>query len=169
MSQFGPNLRRLMAREGLSIDRVTELTGLDHRTIKSILNRATKPHARTLHRLAQGLGVSTDELFHPPSLLAHPAFDRQTNPAVQSVVRSQPELFHDWTPADFDELYSRVGTGGELSESGTLAAAQQMNARREILTKVQEILESSEAPLLTGFIDLLYEKMSVAGSDVCAP
>jgi transcriptional regulator with XRE-family HTH domain len=163
MCQFGANLRRLMAREGLSIDQVTELTGLDHRTIKSILNRASKPHARTLHRLAQGLGVSADELFQPPSLLAHHAFDRQTNPAVQSVVRSHPELFHDWTPADFDELYSRVGTGGELNEAGTVAAAGRMNSRREILTKVQELLESSEAALLTGLIDLLYEKMTVGG------
>ncbi len=70
MSDHAANLRRLMARSGLTLQDVAERTGLHERTLKGILAGTNKPHARTLHRLAEGLGVNADELFQDPSLLA---------------------------------------------------------------------------------------------------
>ena len=93
MPDFATNLRRLMAREGITLEEVARRSALDQRTIKAILaGTKTKPHARTLHQLASGLGVSADELFQNPSSLAHRVFDRQTNPVVDELVQSQPDL-----------------------------------------------------------------------------
>ena len=158
MSDIGTNLRRLMARFGLTVSQVTEKTGLDRRTIKSMLSETNRPQARTLYRLAQGLGVSADELFQEPSLLTHSVFDRETNPVVQRVIATHPQLFRGWTEADFDELYSRFGTGGEMSIPGTIESAKSMNTKREVLKKVAVLLEGSESFLLSGFVDLLYER-----------
>lgn len=161
MFDFASNVRRLMARCDLTLQQVVEATGLSERTIKAILNGKNKPHARTLHRLATGLGVSSDELFQNPSLLAHRLFDRQTNPIVQDMVNCHPELFEDWTQADFEELYSRFGTGGALSAPGATEVVQAMNQNREIHRKVALLLETGEAELLTGFVDLLHQKITV--------
>lgn len=136
-----------------------EATGLSERTVKAMLGGKSKPHARTLHRLAAGLGVLTDEFFQNPSLLAHRLFDRSTNPVVQEVVSGCPELFEGWTEADFDELYSRFGTGGALTAAGTTAVVVAMNRKREIHQKVALLLESGQADLLGGFVDLLYQQI----------
>jgi transcriptional regulator with XRE-family HTH domain len=54
-----------MARLNLTMDQVIDSTGLSERTVKELLRGRSKPHARTLHRLAAGLGVSADEFFWP--------------------------------------------------------------------------------------------------------
>ena len=56
MLPYAVNLRRLMARNGMTLSQLVDATGLHERTIKSILNGTSKPHCRTLHRLAAGLG-----------------------------------------------------------------------------------------------------------------
>src|SRR5882672_7262725 len=53
----GGNVRRLMARFGMTLTDVVAATGLDERTLRSILRGTTQPHAKTLHKLAHGLGV----------------------------------------------------------------------------------------------------------------
>src|SRR3954453_16022140 len=107
------NLRRIMARDGLTFEDVVAATSLDERTLRSLARGVTHPHARTLHKLAQGLGVSIDELFQPVARTAPRQFDRATNSLVDSCVIQHPKLFRDWSQADFDELYSRFGTGGQ--------------------------------------------------------
>ncbi|MCI0680528.1 MAG: helix-turn-helix domain-containing protein [Gemmataceae bacterium] len=168
MADFGANLKRLMARFGLTIDEVVQQTGLDERTVKGILGGSIRrPHARTLHRLAVGLGVPADELFQNPALLAHRllghrSFDRQTNPVVDEVTASRPELFEGWTADDFDELYSHFGAGGELTEEGALRTVEAMNRRRDLHRKVAVVLESHEASLLEQMIDVLYRRIVIA-------
>jgi transcriptional regulator with XRE-family HTH domain len=152
------NLRRLMARHGLTYVEVVEATGLDERTIRGIVRGANHPHARTLHKLAQGLGVEIDELFRPLAGSAARQFDRATNTLVEAVVARHPELFANWSEANFDELYSRFGAGGQLSEAGVAAAAQAMNARRDLWRQIGVVLESGEARLLTEFVELLYRR-----------
>jgi transcriptional regulator with XRE-family HTH domain len=159
MLSFAANVRRLMARSGMTLAELVECSGLHERTIKAILAGKTRPHARTLHRLATGLGVPTDELFQNPSVLAHRLFDRRTNPVVQGVIDTRPELFEGWTASDFDELYSRFGTGGALTANGAAEAVFAMNEKRTVHQKVALLLESSEASLLMGLVDLLYEKV----------
>ncbi len=158
---FATNLRRLMARQGLSVLQVVERTGLDERTIKTILSGAnSRPHARTLFQLAQGLGVESDELFQTPGALSHRAFDRQTNPLVDQVVAAEPALFAEWSTADFDELYSRFGHGGALTTEGTRAVVEQMNQQRDVHRKVALLLQTSQADVLQGLVNVLYKKIA---------
>jgi transcriptional regulator with XRE-family HTH domain len=158
----GANVRRLMARLGLTQADVVAATGLDERTVRSLMRGDSQPHARTLHKFAAGLGVEVDELFRDDfSLDSHSAaaaFDRATNPAVAACVERHPELFAHWSAAEFDELFSRVAVGGELTEAGALAAAEAMNERRELWEQVSLLLETSEAELLREFIAMLYRR-----------
>jgi len=63
LSVYAVNLRRLMAQAGLTLAEVVSATGACERVIKGILSGRTKPHARTLNRMAAGLGVSPDEFL----------------------------------------------------------------------------------------------------------
>jgi len=149
-----------MARRGLTLEQVVECSGLDERTVKAIARGITTPHARTLHKLAAGLGVSTDELFQDPSLLAYRSFDHETNPMVEQVVSDNPELFAGWTQRDFDELYSRFGDGGAVTTQGAITMVEAMNRKREVHNKVALVLESSEGDLLADFVELLYQRVA---------
>ncbi len=159
LHRAGENLGRLMAELTLTVDQVAERSGLDRRTVRGILDGTNRPQLRTIGRLAKGLEVPTDEFFLDPAQLLYRRFDRDTNPVVEEVVESHPQVFADWTTADFDELHSRFGTGGPLTAEGALAAARQMNANRELHEKLSVLLESSQAEVIAGIVELLYEKV----------
>jgi transcriptional regulator with XRE-family HTH domain len=164
------NLRRIMARDDLTYDQVVTATGLDERTLRTLARGASHPHARTLHKLAQGLGVSIDELFRPAGRAGPWKFDRATNSLIESCVAGHAELFSNWSESDFDELYSRFGIGGQLTEEGVLAAAHATNAKHNLWRQVSIILESSEAELLSQFVNILYGRVtSTASSSDAGP
>lgn len=156
------NLRRLMAKGGLTFDDVVAASQLDERTLRSVARGNRIPHARTLHKLATGLGVTVEELFQPAGRSSSRHFDRVTNSLVESVVAQHAGKFANWSDADFDELYSRFGTGGQLTEAGVLAAAEAMNAKRDVLRQASVILESSEAELLAEFIQMLFRRATTS-------
>jgi len=153
---YAANLRRLMARDALTLAELVRRSGLDHRTLKGILAGRHRPQPRTLHRLAASFNVPVEELFQDAALLRHRLFDRRTNSVVEEVVADNPQLFHGWTLDEFDELYSRFGIGGTLTEQGTVNTAQAMNRRRELLQKVTLLLETNESELLETMIEALY-------------
>ena len=167
-ASLASNLRRLMAREGLTFDDVVSASGLDERTLRAIARGTSNPHARTLHKLATGLGVPVDELFRPAARIAPRQFDRATNWLIESVVSSHAQLFRDWSPAEFDELYSRFGTGGQLTEAGIVAAAEAANAKRDLWRQISVILESGDAELLSEFVTLLYQRATTHATGDCA-
>jgi transcriptional regulator with XRE-family HTH domain len=154
------NLRHHMAREGLTFEDIVTATELDERTVRGLVRGNKNPHARTLHKLARGLGLEMSELFRTPACHASRQLDRAANLLVQSFVAEHPRIFERWSPADFDELYSRFGTGGPLTEAGIATAAQAMNAKRDVQRQVNIILESGEAELLSEFVDMLYRRIT---------
>jgi transcriptional regulator with XRE-family HTH domain len=154
------NLRRIMARDDLTFDQVVAATELDERTLRSLARGATHPHARTLHKLARGLGIDVDELFLPIGLATPRRFDQATNSLVKGCVADHAEIFRSWSEADFDELYSRFATGGQLTEEGILAAAEATNAKRDLWRQVSIILERGEAELLSQFVNVLYGRVT---------
>jgi len=160
------NLRRLMARDNMTIHSVARAAGLDARTVKAVLHQRQRPHARTLHKLARGMGVCTDEFFHPVADAADGVspgrqnVDRTTNPHVHGLLAQQPERFANWTAGEVDELFSRVGVGGELNEQGAQAAAAAIEDRRDVLEKAALVLETAEAELLTTMIEMLYRRVT---------
>lgn len=157
-SRTGENLQRLMAAQGLSIEDVCARSGLDRRTVQAILNGSQRAHARTLNRLAKGLGVAADELFLDPSRLVWRHFDRLTNPMVQEAIEAHPELFGDWSEADFAELASRVAAGGPLTLEGAVQAAQHINRKRDLVEKLVLLLETSGADVVAEFIGMMYRR-----------
>ncbi len=160
MTHFAHNLRRIMARLNLTVRQVARRTGLDDRTIKGVLSGANaKPHARTLHQLATGLGVGTDEFFQSPVMLARRRFDRQTNPMVDEAVKQRPDLFVEWEPPDFDELYSQMGTGGALTVEGAVRAAEAINRKRDLHDKLSLLLETEQAEVVAGILEVLYQRV----------
>jgi transcriptional regulator with XRE-family HTH domain len=158
---YARNLRRLMARQGLTLRELAEKTQLNLRTLKALVRGRSSPHGRTLQRLATGLDVAVDELFQDPSLLIHQLFDRATNPIVDEVVQEQKELFHGWSEAEFADLYSRFGHGGSLTREGAFAAAHAINRRRAVQSQVALLLETNEAELLVALVNLLYRRALV--------
>lgn len=162
MTGLATNLRRLLARRGLTIEELASAADVDARTIRGVLlGRNARPHARTLTRLAAGLGVDCDELFRNLELEAQRQFDRRSNPIVDEVIEEEPRLFEDWSAAELDELYSHFGEGGSLTKEGTLAAAAAINRKREVQQKIALLLESGEADVLMGIVELLYQRIKV--------
>ena len=157
----GDNLRRLMAAHGWTANHVATATGVDRRTIKAILDGRHKSHPRTIKRLAEGLAVGVDEFFVAPSQLLYRQFDRATNPAVDELLARQPALFTGWTSADFEELHSRVGTGGPLTIEGVCRAATEMNLNREAHEQLAVLLETGQAKVVRGILSLLYSQVVV--------
>ncbi len=161
MNPYAHNIRRLMARNGMTLRDLVQAAGLHERTVKAAMNGAGKPHARTLHRLAIGLGVSADELFQHPAAARASRFNQQTNPAVSALVAHDPQRFSEWTETDFEELYSHFGTGGALTTEGAEKVVAAIDQKRAVHRKVALLLESNQAELLVGFVDLLYQKIVV--------
>ncbi|HOM17558.1 MAG TPA: helix-turn-helix transcriptional regulator [Thermoguttaceae bacterium] len=159
------NLRRLMAQQGTSAAELGRRTGLDRRTIRGLLAGCKRPHWRTLHRLADGLGVSADQLFLPPAQWHYQRLDRQSNPAVAELIAERPELFQGWSEGDFDELFSRVGAGGPLTRYGALRAVEQMNRNRRTHEQLALLLETSYAELVRRVIEGLYSAVAEVPHD----
>ncbi|MCS7305013.1 MAG: helix-turn-helix domain-containing protein [Thermoguttaceae bacterium] len=149
------NLQRLMVKRGFSAAELSKRSGVDRRTIRALLAGNTRPHWQTVHRLAGGLGVSTDELFLKPAQLVYRHLDRQANPAVAELISEEPELFVGWTEEDFDELFSRVGAGGPLTRQGALQAVEQMNQNRRAHEQLSLLLETSYAELVRRLLEAL--------------
>lgn len=158
----GQNVRRVMAARGVSARRLAARSGLDARTIRAVLRGRHRPRADTLHRLADALEVSIDELFVDPARLLYRRYDRATNPAVAELVERRPELFDEWSEQDFDELHSRVGVGGALSEEGARRAVEHMNRKRRLHQMLDVLLETDQARIIAGMIELLHDQVVVA-------
>lgn len=86
-------------------------------------------------------------------------FDRQTNWAIQSVCEQYPALFENWEEAQWDELFSSFGTGGEMNEEGIRREAEAINAHQETLYQLRVILETDLAEAARGVIRSLYESV----------
>lgn len=157
------NLRRLLAQHGLTIAEVASRAEIDRRTVQAVLNDSGKPHPRTIHQLADALGVAADEFYVEPSQLLYRQFDRETNPVVAEVVEARSALFDGWTAGDFDELHSRFGTGGALTHEGVQTVAEEMNLRRALHEKLAVLLESSHKELAQKMVELLYNQAIVSG------
>lgn len=63
LEAFGENLAMLRLKRGLTQDQLANKTGLSVDTIGAVEQGRRWARLTTLHKLAKGLGVSTDELF----------------------------------------------------------------------------------------------------------
>ena len=79
--------------------------------------------------------------------------------------KARPQWFHGWTEAEFDEIYSRFGMGGVLTQQGALETVASMNRRRELIAKVKLLWETGEAELLESMIEVLYRRVVITAPD----
>jgi transcriptional regulator with XRE-family HTH domain len=153
---FGCNLRRLMARQEMNANDVAEATGVDLRTIRSMIRGDRTPRATTLKKLADGMGVDPAEFFYDVNELAA-AFDWNTQAILRAYVVDHPELFHNWSQANMDELASRFAAGGYLTHEGVESAKAWMEGKWAELARIEVVLESAEGWKLRRYLDRLYE------------
>lgn len=152
------NILRFMAHHDLTFELLCDAAGVDERTMRGIVKQRAKPQWRTVERIAQALGVSVQELYKPASAMA--GFDQATNTLVEQVVAQHRETFADWQDAEYRELCSNFGVGGQMTEDGVLAIAQRMNMHRDIRRKVRVILQSSDAELLVVVVTEMYRRIA---------
>jgi hypothetical protein len=58
-------------------------------------------------------------------------------------------------------LYSRFGTGGGLTMPGAAEVVAAMNRKRDVHHKLALLMESAEADLIAGLVELLYQKIAI--------
>jgi transcriptional regulator with XRE-family HTH domain len=113
ISLYSHNLRRIMARSGMTLQQVVDATGICERTIKVILHGRSKPQSRTLHRLAAGFGVAADEFFRPPvTPRKDDAIHRSVDVLLASEHRELLTGFIDLLARKGDKVMASVGPSG---------------------------------------------------------
>ena len=134
-------LRRLCVQKGLPLGELARRARISRTTLHHLANGATaRPHAATLARIADVLGVDPQELdgaggglgsgigkrgiesdelvsdapmsSSASSLESAPPSDRTTNTLVGGAYRDEMRMFAAWSPDDWEELYSSFGTTG---------------------------------------------------------
>lgn len=168
---FRRNLLELMRRHKISLKELIQRTNIS----RHVVNRwvrigAGKPQWDHLVRLAEVLFLSDPLDLLDPNLFAknaevippkHRSVDRQTNPFVEIVAQSRPDLFRPFTADDWNEIYSLHGTGGPLTEEGTIQAAEHINAKRALRQKFEALLETEHFVPLAAIIEVMYRDCQV--------
>jgi transcriptional regulator with XRE-family HTH domain len=86
-----------------TVSGLVEVSGIHARTIKSILNGRSKPHPRTLHKLAVALDASADEFFRPAPAELHPGNGADTESKVAALLQTDKAVI---LRAVVDALYA---------------------------------------------------------------
>lgn len=120
MNHYATTLRRLMVERGLTVRQVIEATRLHERTIKGVLRGTVKPHARTLHQLAAGLGFEAREFFPGPD----------TSTAVVVPIADKPILEQAAVALQGEYRDLLVGTIKLIGERGGEQAGPEMKKAR---------------------------------------
>lgn len=66
--------------------------------------------------------------------------DERTNPLVDVVAEERPELFAQWTAAEWAQLRSLRGVGGALTHEGVVAEAEKINENRDARRMFEALL-----------------------------
>lgn len=174
----GSLIRRERYTREMGFDELVRRAGVSRSALAKLeADRTARPRPGTLRRIAKALDVPLELLLGPagqatptlrPSARQAREFDRQTNPLVEQIAVECPALFRNWTQADWDELYSEFGVGGSLTREGVVARASSINSRRELIQKVQIVLETDLAEALAGIVDLFY-RLTAARSSRAVP
>jgi transcriptional regulator with XRE-family HTH domain len=165
---FRQNLSSLLDRHEISILDLCQSSDLDRKVVQRWVRRgAERVSTENLTKLARAFGIDPPRRLFDADLLAGAGstsispVDRDTNPAVVELARSRPELFDKFTPAEWKELYSLRGTGGELTPEGVERAAQKITIKRKVRRQFEALLETHHFAMLETLIDTLYRDTEV--------
>ncbi|MEX1231842.1 MAG: helix-turn-helix transcriptional regulator [Planctomycetaceae bacterium] len=164
-------LRRLRLQRGWNVEELARRARVSRTTMYLLeTGKTAMPRAKTLQQIAATLGVEVEELApewasassdHDDEPSRSQSYDRAINKSLNGLVdrvfQASPQLFGDWSQADWDELYSTYGVGGALTEEGISAAAEQINRKRTICHQLQVVLETEHAETAARVIQALYQ------------
>ena len=169
--RLAQRIRGWCLKTGCDLGEMARRAGVSRTTVYHLLGgRTQRPHYSTLNKIAAALEIPAERLQGGESApepepagrvpravsIEQRAFDRGTNPLIAEVCAERPELFTDWSPDDWDELYSTFGTGGPLSREGVTDAAERMNRQRETLQQLHVVLETHLADVAAEMVATLY-------------
>jgi transcriptional regulator with XRE-family HTH domain len=174
-SEWGRGIQLACLRLGLSRGELAARSGISRTTLYQI-ERGTvaHPRANTLKRIADALEIDVarfSELDEPVANGRSDAreqrvFDRATNTSINDVYEESPSLFGGWSAAEWDELYSTFGQGGQLTPDGVVQSAVHINRKREVAHRLNVLLETHLGDVAAGLIDTLYKLVSPTGNGV---
>ena len=166
---FQANFRRALKRSGLTIQQLADRTGVDLQTLRRWRREGVaQPEHEHIERIASVFGFANPwSLMEPMETVARPptdgrSLDRATNPYVDEVLQDRPELFADFLPVDWDELYSLHGTGGPLTYDGVIQAATRINDKRDLRRKFEVVMETHHFQTLAHLVNVLYRETEIS-------
>lgn len=168
--RIAAHIRTECLRRGWDSGTLAQRAGISRTTLYQLeRGRIARPRRSTLSKIAHALELAPEELlgsmtpdspadspeFHSDADAAR-EFDRRTNPVVTEVCIDRPELFRGWSAAEWDELYSCFGTGGQLTRAGVVETAQAVNRKRETQRQLEVVLETHLADVAARMVETLY-------------
>jgi transcriptional regulator with XRE-family HTH domain len=174
ISEWGRRIRLACLQRGLSRGELAARSGISRTTLYQIeRGGVAQPRPKTLKRIADALDFDVARLIaideaSPNGRHDAGLFDRSTNPAVDDVYEESPSLFAGWSAAEWDELYSTFGQGGQLTPDGVVQTAVHINRKREVAHRLNVILETHLGDVAAGLIDTLYKLVSPADSGIAS-
>lgn len=167
------------------LQRGWDLTELARRAevSRTTLYHLEKGHTRrirssTVKTLADAFEMTVESLMSAPGesrgrpSRGDAAFDRETNPAVAEVVKERPVVFENWSPDDWDELYSEFGVGGPLTPLGVLSKAEAINEKRETVRQLHVVLDTHLRDVAREVIETFYKMVQAKSqprTDIAEP
>ena len=167
-------LRRLRLQRGWNVEELARRAGVSRTTMYLLEKGITAtPRAKTLQQIARTLDVPVEELapewthlsddrnetgnIRSPERTYERAINRSLNSVVENIYDSHPQLFLNWSPTDWDELYGTFGVGGALTPAGVLDSAEKINRRKTVAHQLQVVLETEHAETAVRLIQALYQ------------
>jgi transcriptional regulator with XRE-family HTH domain len=180
-------IRRSCLEKGWDLGELARRARVSRTTLHHLLSGTTqRPHLSTLSRIAGALGLELDPdtdnrspagrsarratpgsgIDNTPVFRSAARFDRATNPAIEELLHTSPDLFDEWSQEEWDELYSTFGVGGNLTPEGAADCAQAINDRRETTRQLHLVLETHLADVARRMIETLYEMVRPTSADL---
>lgn len=176
-------------RRGWTRGELARRARLSRTTLFYLEQGTQQPRLSTLQRLADTLDLDFETLISdsfaslpqtppppippitpPPENLGFPLpsesseYDRETNPAVSQVLAESPEVFTEFSPADWQELYSCMGMGGALTPDGVRDQAAHITRKKQLLHKLEILLETHYSEVAATLLDALYQQIQIPSS-----
>jgi hypothetical protein len=166
--RFRLNFTGLLRRRSLSVEQFCATTQLPRKAVNRWLHRgANRLETGTLTKLSTYFSIDPPSAWFKTDLLRENGpthvnpIDLQTNPAIARVRQEKPELFYNFTQAEWQEIYSLRGTGGELTTEGVEISAIWIAEKREARRKFEALLETSKRESLMLIIDAFYKETEI--------
>ncbi|QDU60023.1 hypothetical protein Pan216_08600 [Planctomycetes bacterium Pan216] len=167
---FRRNFLAAMENSGLTIDALSEQSGVDMPTLRRWETKGViQPKHSHLRSVARVFGLADPWMLLDPDAEISPenapssrnSPTRSLHPTIEEVRDDRPELFDAFTTEEWSELTSHRGVGGALSYEGVIHQAERINRKREIRRKFETLLESEHFRTLADMIDLMHRDVQL--------